>query len=192
MINTMKTHESKSQGVKESRGFTIVETLVAITILMIAIAGPLTVANQALHAAFDSRNQMIASNLAQETIEEVRNYKDNNITNNDLGSVFSGYYDPNNPNTKYIAYANPASSYTLDSCSNIGNPNCALYLSAQNGYSYSQSGNTSTSFYRWFTLSPVGSQTPPSEYLLTVTVQWVSNNVLNQIQIQDILSNTVR
>jgi type II secretory pathway pseudopilin PulG len=59
------------------KGFTIVETLVAITILMIAIAGPLTVANKAYTAALDARNVAIANNLAQEGLEELNNFKDN-------------------------------------------------------------------------------------------------------------------
>lgn len=62
-----------------NRAFTIIETLVAIMILMIAISGPLTNAFQGLNAASAARDQMIASNLAQEGIEAVRNIVDSNI-----------------------------------------------------------------------------------------------------------------
>jgi type II secretory pathway pseudopilin PulG len=60
-------------------GFTIIETLVAISILMIAIAGPLTVAGKGYTSAIDARNQSEASLLAQESLEYLNNLKDNKI-----------------------------------------------------------------------------------------------------------------
>ncbi|OHA16307.1 MAG: hypothetical protein A2830_00175 [Candidatus Taylorbacteria bacterium RIFCSPHIGHO2_01_FULL_44_110] len=58
-------------------GFTIVETLVAITVLMIAIAGPLVAANKSLTAALYAKNQMTASFLAQEAMELIKETKNN-------------------------------------------------------------------------------------------------------------------
>lgn len=58
-------------------GFTLVETLVAIAIMTIAIAGPLYTASRAIIAAEISRDQLIASYLAQEGIEYVRAMRDN-------------------------------------------------------------------------------------------------------------------
>ena len=59
------------------RGFTLIETLVAITILTLAIAGPLTTASRALVAAEISRDQLTASYLAQQGLEYVRSVRDN-------------------------------------------------------------------------------------------------------------------
>ena len=64
---------------RNQNGFTIVETLVAIAILMIAIAGPLTAANKAYTAAINARNQAVAYNLAQEALEYISNQKDNSL-----------------------------------------------------------------------------------------------------------------
>ena len=58
------------------KGFTLIETLVAVTILMLAIAGPLSAANSALVSARVSHDQIIASYLAQEGIEYVRSVRD--------------------------------------------------------------------------------------------------------------------
>ncbi len=58
------------------RGFTLLETLVAVTILVLAVAGPLTVAGRALVAAQNARDQLTASYLAQEGIEYVRAARD--------------------------------------------------------------------------------------------------------------------
>ena len=49
-------HTASSQ-----KGFTIIETLIAITVLMIAVAGPLSVASKGLLSAQISKDQMIAS-----------------------------------------------------------------------------------------------------------------------------------
>lgn len=58
------------------RGFTLIETMVAVTILTLAIAGPLVTANRAIVAARISRDQLTASYLAQEGIEYVRAMRD--------------------------------------------------------------------------------------------------------------------
>ncbi len=57
-------------------GFTLVEALVAISILMIAIASPMTLAQKGLSTANLSKDQMIASFLAQDAIEAVKNIRD--------------------------------------------------------------------------------------------------------------------
>ena len=70
-----------------NHGFTIIETLVAIAILMISIAGPLAVASKSLTAALYAKDQMTASYLVQEGVEHFRNLKDNNpnLGNNGIG-----------------------------------------------------------------------------------------------------------
>ena len=57
-------------------GFTLVEALVAISILMIAIASPMTLAQKGLSTATLSKDYMIASFLAQDAIEAVKNIRD--------------------------------------------------------------------------------------------------------------------
>lgn len=59
------------------KGFTLIETLVAVSILTLSIAGPLYTANSAIVAAENARNQLTASHLAQEGIEYVRWMRDN-------------------------------------------------------------------------------------------------------------------
>ncbi len=54
----------------------MVETLVAIAILMIAISGPLVVATRGLRSALYAKDQSTATFLAQEGMELLRNAKD--------------------------------------------------------------------------------------------------------------------
>ena len=63
--------------IKSGKGFTLVETMIAVTILTFAVAGPLFTASRAIIAAQISRDQLIASYLAQEGIEHVRAMRDN-------------------------------------------------------------------------------------------------------------------
>lgn len=128
-------------------GFTIVETLVAITVLMLAIAGPLVVASKGLFGADVAKDQMIASYLAQESMEAIKNTRDNGIYNgtswfNTLGGC---------------SKANPCDASALDGISNnpsitsCGGVACRIYSEA-NGYGHVASGGTQTKFTREFYL----------------------------------------
>lgn len=63
---------------KTEKGFTLVETLVAITILLLVIIGPLTVAQKGIQNAYYANEQVTAVFLAQEAIEAVRELRDTN------------------------------------------------------------------------------------------------------------------
>ena len=65
-----------------NRGFTIIETLVAIAILLLSIIGPLTIAEKGLASAETARQEITAFYLAQEAIEYVRNIRDTNALQN--------------------------------------------------------------------------------------------------------------
>lgn len=62
---------------KTETGFTLIEALVAVSIMTISIAGPLYTASRAIVAAQNARDQLTASYLAQEGIEYVRMMRDN-------------------------------------------------------------------------------------------------------------------
>lgn len=61
---------------KSTRAFTLIEALVAISILMIAIASPMTLAQKGLATATLTKDQMTAAFLAQDAIEAVKNIRD--------------------------------------------------------------------------------------------------------------------
>ncbi len=67
---------------KNRRGFTLVETLVAITILLFAVAGPLSIAARSLFAANVAKDQITMFYLTQQAMETVRNIRDQNVLRN--------------------------------------------------------------------------------------------------------------
>lgn len=62
---------------KNKKGFTLVETLVAIAVLLIVIVGPMGIAQKGIQNAYYANEQVTAVFLAQEAIEAVRMYRDN-------------------------------------------------------------------------------------------------------------------
>lgn len=66
-----------TNGHLSARGFTILETLVAISILVLALTAPLAIVAQALSSSYYARDQVTAYYLAQEAVEFLRNKRDN-------------------------------------------------------------------------------------------------------------------
>jgi len=71
-------------------GFTIVESLVAISVLMVLIAAPLSAGQDGLRNAFLSRDKMTASFLAQDVLEYLRNKRDSNVIQ---GGAWNSFFD---------------------------------------------------------------------------------------------------
>ena len=72
------------QHFSESAGFTLIEVLVALAILTVAISPLLVTAVSSLRVSALIQNNLIASNLAQEGIEIIRNIRDTNWASNKL------------------------------------------------------------------------------------------------------------
>jgi len=146
-----------------NQGFTIVETLVAITILMISIAGPLTIAQKSLTAATQAKDQVIASYLAQDLMEYIKNARDNS-------SSFSG-----------------TNSFVSNFCTSIVS-SCTsqrLYPDPTTGVYTTGSGVTPSKFSRQATITV--SPTNTDEASVKVTVTWQSGPILNTSTIENIL-----
>jgi prepilin-type N-terminal cleavage/methylation domain-containing protein len=189
--------------------FTLIETLVAIAILMVAITGPLTIANKGLVAAVGSRDQTIASYLAQDLMEYVKNVRDDNIQASPARgwlTYLTNISGSNNctPSTPCIAETaddnladnpnNPTSIKTtacnFSSASIHLDSSCLLYVKSgtQSYYTYSSAGNQPTQFYRAFTLAQLTSTSD----LLTVSVYWTNGTILNQVILQSVIFNAQR
>jgi prepilin-type N-terminal cleavage/methylation domain-containing protein len=74
------------------KGITLIELIVAVSVLSFALAGPMTLAASSLRATQDARNELIATHLAEEGLEVLHNIRDNN-SSNDLtpGPGYTGW-----------------------------------------------------------------------------------------------------
>ena len=63
----------------QTAGFTLIETLVAISILMIGLAGTFSVVQMGLASATAVKDRITAAFLVQEALEAARNMKDQNL-----------------------------------------------------------------------------------------------------------------
>ena len=106
IINKIKNLKTKIQQSKLARGFTLIETLIAITILLLAITAPLQIASQALFSAFYAREQITAYYLAAEVIEYIKNSRDTTFLNDVLN---------NQANTNWLQGLDKCISITHDS-----------------------------------------------------------------------------
>ena len=97
-------------------GFTLVETLVAVALLVAVTVGPVSLIGQSLFSSSFSRNDLIAYNLAQEGVELFRAIRENNIlcaslkgasppawnVNPDGSGAMNAYYEIDVMNTRNL------------------------------------------------------------------------------------------
>lgn len=74
----LNNKKPNKRAVVSQSGLTLVESLIAISILVIAVLGPLVIVSQALRTSFFARDQLTTYYLAQEVVEHVRNLRDRN------------------------------------------------------------------------------------------------------------------
>jgi len=180
---------------RSNRGFTIIETLVAVTILMIAVAGPLVVASKGLNAALYARDQVIASYLAQESMEVIKNQRDNNMNDEDevdwLKDILSiNGYDCGGEDQRCDANAMFQFNYFTD-CPSDG---CDIFMDRDFGYN-PHSGDQ-TIFNRYYYLTQPNSAEPCitdfTECEAHVVVTWNEGTVPYEVNLNSEIVQNLR
>jgi type II secretory pathway pseudopilin PulG len=163
-IGNKKTGETRM-------GFTLIETLVAISILLIAVIEPMSLTVQALQSAYYARDQVTAANLAQEAIEVVRNVRDGNVLTNAYGTqvdLLNGI-----PDKTGLPFRVDARTNTMTLCNTTnGDPadNVCKPLQTDGIFFGYQNGWATTNFTRTVTAEFVDPQ--KDEIHISVTVTW--------------------
>jgi prepilin-type N-terminal cleavage/methylation domain-containing protein len=151
------------------RGFTLLETMVALAVLSMAIIAPISLVAESLLAAVYARDQVTAFYIAQEGIEAVRSMRDNNILQNAItGSsinILNGIPDTT---------GNP---FTIDSVHNnamaVCSGACPMLQTDGTLYGYG-TGWSDTNFRR--TLYAQYLTSSSTEVQLKVLVEWQTGN----------------
>jgi len=195
----MTSRTTKSQEPGDS-GFTLIETMVAVTILTLSIVGPLYVADRAVVAAATARDQLVANYLAQEGIEYVRAMRDNEF----LGAYAAGGTDVST--LAWDAFINGSSAGSIASCRSqactldpvrpmgtgggfalapcSGSACGILYLSGGLYTEQSSGGATPTPFTRTIQATLVSAQ----DMHIVARVSWVSRGTAYTVSVADHLT----
>lgn len=195
----MKINFLKQKNKKLKNGFTLVETMVAIFILLLSITGPMAVAQSGLRSAFIARDQVTAFYLAQDAIEYITNIRDKN---------FIDQFKNPNPSANWLAGLNDCVdsdsniTCTIDTtktdltaairrCSNgvVGcSQNFPLKKNVDNQFVFGSATDTNSSFYRTINIREIqGASSGVKEAQITVTVGWtpINSSTEREIVIQE-------
>jgi prepilin-type N-terminal cleavage/methylation domain-containing protein len=154
-----------------TRGFTLVETLVAISVLLLALAGPLSIAADALSGAYYARDQITAFYLAQEGVEYVRAVRDENYL---AGRAWLTGLDTCVSGTCVVDFPN----FTHASCTG----SCPPILINSSGL-FNQANGTPSLYTRGVSLQPVDAD--DHEMRIVVTVSWRSGVINRSFEIRE-------
>jgi len=160
---------------KNMRGFTLVEMLVAITVLLVGIASPLTIASKGLFAARVARDQMVASYLASEAIDYVRAVRDTNALQGSNWLSGLGPCDTGNGCKIDVVQGN------VSGCGG----SCDVFNLYQGSYQYAGQG-IPTTFQRIIRVDETVSE---QEATLSVTVNWQSGFITRSVTMEETLLN---
>lgn len=118
----------------KNRGFTLLETIVAIAILSLAITGPMIISEKGIDTSIYARDQVTAFYLAQEAVEYIRNIRDTNRIN--------GYTNPNTGATGWLWQFGASGTYGGANCMDTSGQKCIIDASLNGFFDnvYGQSG----------------------------------------------------
>ena len=156
------------------KAFTLVETLVAISILSLAITGPMSIAQKGISSAIYARDQVTAFYLAQEAVESVRNVRDTNrlTVGTPWLSQFSGCIDLGGGGTKCLIDGTKTDLSAVGAIDTCPSGVCPVmtFDTVNKFYGYGSGANwITTPFTREIVIEEtVGGQ----EAVITVTIKW--------------------
>ncbi|HEY4714947.1 MAG TPA: prepilin-type N-terminal cleavage/methylation domain-containing protein [Candidatus Paceibacterota bacterium] len=180
---------------KATQGFTLIETLVALAIFSTSIVALISVTGSGVANTNYAKNKFIASYLAQEGVELVRNIRDTNSLLLGPWADFLGGSDGTKGVGKCISLIGcdiDPKTLTVSPCPNQnGCPLFYDYTDTGDGFYTYPTGATSSPFTRKITVTDVA-QPSSEEVNITSTVSWnqggathrtsYSENLLNWIQ----------
>ena len=159
---------------KQTSGFTLIETMVAVGVIMIGLVSALGAITTALFYVSNIQDRLIAANLTAEGIEIIRNIRDNNwLQNLPWNNGLSG-------GDYQTACALPACG-SISFSSYGGNP--LLFDSGSGLYNYTS--GSSTAYMRKLSITNLSNY----EIRVVSTVTWQRRSATYDISAEDHLFN---
>lgn len=172
------THHSSFITHHSPKGFTLIETLVAISVLLLSLAGPMSIASQSLQSAYYARDQITAFYLAQEAVEYVRAVRDQNYL---AGASWLTGIENCLDTECVIDFPN----FTHELCS--GPSGCAPVRVGDTTGLFNQTSGTVTPYTRVLRIQTVPGTS--DEVTVRVSVSWQSGRLERQFEIHEQLFN---
>lgn len=172
-----------------SQGFTMIETLIAVAILMISIAGPLTIAQKGLTAAVYARDQVTASFLAQDAMEYIKNIRDFNVKTGVVGGGAGTGWITGFVNCTNSTPTSPCIVNTINGTITTASSE-AEYVLYRDGLGYLPTGTLPSQFFRRFYIVPIAGTA--DEVKAVVTVAWRNGTIENVVTLENQLFNVKR
>jgi prepilin-type N-terminal cleavage/methylation domain-containing protein len=174
-----------------TKGFTLIETMVAISILTIAIIGPMFALQQGVVSSYTARDRLVASNLAQDGVEYVHAIRDNNYLYNIAfpGSPRSWFYGLDG--TDGSINCTGGSQCVVDGFNNtvlLCSSTCPKLKLLSTGI-YNQGVTSTSNPETGFTRTVKLSQVSPTEMKVSVTVSWTTGGIPYSIEIVEHLQD---
>jgi len=161
-------------------GFTLVETIVALFLIVSALAGPFTLATRGVFSAKFSKNKLVALNLAQEGMEIIREMRDTNILG---GSDWRGSGSCASPCT-ILANGDYNVDAVHDQPGSILSGNITpLRLNSSGFYDRQSGGVTEPSFTRVIRICSGGCAADEMGVVSEVT--WTESGVARRVELDD-------
>lgn len=157
---------------KLKRGQTLIETITAVTIISMSLVAILSLGTISIYYGTQSKEEVIASNLAREGIEIVRTIRDSNWLDPDKGA-FENLPDGNwiiNYDDTAILLGGTVDP-TADSSDITYCNKCVLFF---NNF-YQHTGGSSTPYKRLVKIEPTVPANPDIKHI-TSTVSWTIKN----------------
>jgi Tfp pilus assembly protein PilV len=174
---------------KQNGGFTLVESLVAISIFTLSILALMSILTRGISDTSYAKKKIIAEYLSQEGIEFVRNMRDSYILPAPTAQVgwdaFNARLVNSACNTATGCYFNDASPDYNTSVVSCGGGTCPdiLYNSATGKYGYS---GTNSGYRRRITVTQISNETK-----IISTVYWAQGSGTYSISLSETLFNWV-
>jgi len=169
----------------KQHGFSLVEVLVAITLLLLIVTGPMKIITDANHSTAFASEQVTAFFLAQEGLELAQKGRDDLMLQY-FNKRFNNIGNMDNPWEKFqrdfnkcigkcgLTIKNNGTGVDIKNCVNL--VNCRLYLDSspvRSSYVHTSVNNTKTLFTRAIQMFPAG-----DEIRVVSTVTWRTGSLI--------------